>query len=177
MIYGIPSKRDLKLLIASRSWAFVRNSRPERLGSEVATYQWHGNVIRYRPGTSDAHIIHQVLLRKRVPVDYDIPIQIKPHGILDIGGHIGCAALYLASRYSHAVIYSFEPIPENFKLLQQNVAGHPNIHAFNVALGDKDASIKMRAANPHNWLASPLIELGTTVRQNATYRCAEHRAI
>ena len=173
----MPNKRELKLLLNSRSWEFVYNHRRGNLGRDVATYRWRGKAVRYRPGTSDAHIIHQVLLRKRARAAYHIPIYIKPRGILDIGAHIGCAALYFASQYPNTAIYSFEPVPENFKLLQQNVGEQPNIRAFNVALGDKDSLRNIRAANPHNLASFSFYQAEDNNDRNSKCKREKRRAI
>lgn len=41
--------------------------------------------------------------------------------IIDIGAHIGMFAIYAALRFPHVVIHAFEPYPENFAQLKQNL--------------------------------------------------------
>jgi FkbM family methyltransferase len=41
--------------------------------------------------------------------------------VIDIGAHIGMFAIYTALRFPQLVIHAFEPFPENFELLEQNL--------------------------------------------------------
>lgn len=47
--------------------------------------------------------------------------------ILDGGGHVGFSAVWFATCFPEALIYSIEPHAENFRLLEQNAAAYPNI--------------------------------------------------
>ena len=61
--------------------------------------------------------------------------------ILDVGANKGQFALAAAWQYPGAKIYSFEPVPGTFRMLQQNVRKAPAITAFNYALGRSDGMI------------------------------------
>lgn len=56
--------------------------------------------------------------------------------IIDVGAHIGLATLYFKSIYPEAKVTCFEPVPENFKLLEQNVYenGLFNVECVNGAI-------------------------------------------
>lgn len=41
--------------------------------------------------------------------------------VIDIGAHIGMFAIYMALCFPQVVIHAFEPFPENFELLEQNL--------------------------------------------------------
>lgn len=41
--------------------------------------------------------------------------------VIDIGAHIGMFAIYTALRFPKVLIHAFEPFPENFELLEQNL--------------------------------------------------------
>ena len=56
--------------------------------------------------------------------------------VLDIGGHIGCSARYFVTKGAKAV-YSYEPMPSNFKLLQMNSVGY-NIFPIRAAVIEDD---------------------------------------
>ena len=45
--------------------------------------------------------------------------------IIDIGANAGYFTLFAAARFSSATILSFEPIPKNYRLLEQNVRANP----------------------------------------------------
>ncbi|MBI2645763.1 MAG: FkbM family methyltransferase [Deltaproteobacteria bacterium] len=129
--------RAIKMFFYSRSFRFMLNTRRSALGSPITYYKWNGTLLYYRPGTSDCDVIKRILLKKRRGAEYWVPQEINPKVILDIGGNIGIAAVYFARRFPNAKIYSFEPVLENFEILQKNISSYPNITAFHVALGDK----------------------------------------
>jgi FkbM family methyltransferase len=57
----------------------------------------------------------------RGPYDFEpIPFE-KGDVVLDIGAHKGMLASYLALRFPGLRIYSYEPVPENFKVLKENL--------------------------------------------------------
>lgn len=114
----------------------MKNSRSRRFGSGVETIAWNGNQIFYRPGTSDATIIYEVLFRP--PGTYWLPDILNPSTILDIGGNIGVGAIYFARKFPRAEIFTFEPVPENYELLVKNTSPYGNVRAFPVALGKDD---------------------------------------
>jgi hypothetical protein len=53
----------------------------------------------------------------------------------DIGANIGQTAKKLSAYFPNSIIYSFEPVNETYKLLQENVAEYSNIHTYNLAMG------------------------------------------
>lgn len=63
--------------------------------------------------------------------------------VLDIGSNIGITTVHLAKKVKS--VYSFEPVPPNFKTLSAIVKSYnlKNVHLFQLALGDDDAMIEM----------------------------------
>lgn len=61
--------------------------------------------------------------------------------VVDIGAHVGSAALYFASTYPEARVRSYEPDPENFAMLTLNTAAFPRIECHNVAVSDLEGEI------------------------------------
>lgn len=57
---------------------------------------------------------------------------------IDGGAHLGETSLTLVDAFPEAIIYSFEPEPDNYKVLCKNTAGYPSITALNLALGEAD---------------------------------------
>lgn len=71
---------------------------------------------------------------------------IDPSGvILDVGANIGIMTVTLALQYPGTTIVAFEPIPENVKALKRacRFYGTGNVTLFAMALGDKNAEVKM----------------------------------
>ena len=144
------TRGEIKIWLRSRSWRFMKNVRGKRTGTNIENYRWRGQAVYYRPGTSDARSIYEILLAPGC--EYRVPGSIKPHVILDIGGNIGISAIYYAVRFPQAHIYTFEPMEENFTLLERNISFYPNIRAFPVALGNSNRVQEIFASDhPENF--------------------------
>lgn len=149
-------KLKAKLLARSRSLAFVRDAlgacdrRPRAL-------QWRGLRLHYRPGSSDPWMLYEHLMKPPARVEYAPPPQaaLDPGSVrtvLDIGANIGSTALYFARLFPNARVFAFEPVPENFALLEKNIANCPRIRGFNFGLGADDAILELAASdNPANF--------------------------
>lgn len=55
---------------------------------------------------------------------------------IDGGAHQGETSLALVDAFPEAIIYSFEPEPDNFKVLCKNTNGYSGIRPLNLALGE-----------------------------------------
>jgi FkbM family methyltransferase len=71
--------------------------------------------------------------------------------VVDVGGHIGLFAIYVATRWPDIVVHSFEPFESNSALFERNVreSGLTNIrlHKYGVS---KDGRLMDMASNPTN---------------------------
>ena len=66
--------------------------------------------------------------------------------IVDIGGGIGDYTLFAAIATPHGKVFAFEPFPESFALLQQNLAangGVANVQAFAEAIWSQAGALKI----------------------------------
>jgi FkbM family methyltransferase len=89
---------------------------------------------------SDADVFEQVFLDE----EYHMPITVeKPQFILDGGANIGLFAVLMKNRYPESTIVCVEPDPENFALLQKNVAPYDGIYCENCGLWDKDTQLRV----------------------------------
>lgn len=70
--------------------------------------------------------------------------------IIEAGAYIGDTAILFSELYPEAKIFSFEPCPENFKILVRNVAEYKNVVPINLGLWrhTKKASINFNFVNP-----------------------------
>jgi FkbM family methyltransferase len=86
-------------------------------------------------------VIREIFVDQVYAVDLPVP----PKIILDFGANIGLASLYFACKYPGATIHSFEPVPQNFALLQSqcslNQLDNEHGHAF--GLGDRNQKITL----------------------------------
>ncbi|VAW83534.1 hypothetical protein MNBD_GAMMA16-253 [hydrothermal vent metagenome] len=140
------SKTEIKILLRSRSVQFLHDIK-HASNSKIATYNWQGTLVSYRPGTSDAELIYKILLKTGKKAEYRVPEEIAPKVIFDIGANIGIATLYYAKQFPEATIHAFEPIPDNYALLRKNTQNHTNIKTYNYALGSYDGSLGMFASD------------------------------
>jgi FkbM family methyltransferase len=65
--------------------------------------------------------------------------------VIDVGAHIGLFSLYASQFCSKGIIYSFEPIKENYELLLANVQLNnlQQVHIFNLAVSKYNIPIKL----------------------------------
>lgn len=69
-----------------------------------------------------------------------------PSVIIDIGAHIGIFSIFAAKKIKDATVYSFEPDPGNFDLLQRNVKLNElekRINLFPVAVSGKSGKRRL----------------------------------
>lgn len=66
--------------------------------------------------------------------------------VLDIGANIGVMTVALAKKLPHTNIFSFEPLPANIGTLERVIRyfSLTNVQVFPLALGEKNATVKMR---------------------------------
>lgn len=135
------SSRKLKYLIKSRSLNFARNIKDK--SHRITHLNWQNKKVFYRTSSSDMVLIYEILLKSKYKKEYYFPEALRPKVIFDIGGNIGITSIYLATQFPEAEIYSFEPLKENFEILQKNTSQFNNIKAFNVGLGAQSGSFKV----------------------------------
>ena len=63
--------------------------------------------------------------------------------VWDIGAHQGETALAFAQSFPRSTIRSFEPVTQNYQLLQKNCSGLKNFCAYQFALGEANKSAKI----------------------------------
>jgi FkbM family methyltransferase len=63
--------------------------------------------------------------------------------IIDCGAHIGMSVLYFKRRYPHAQLIAFEPNPQTFRILEQNIKQNnlQSVQLVNAALTADDGEI------------------------------------
>ena len=135
------NSKEFKYLMRSLSFNFAMSLRDKT--HNLRSYNWNGKKVFYRTSSSDMTLIYEILLKSKYRSEYYFPEKIKPEVILDIGGNIGITSIYLASIFPNATIYTFEPLLENYKILQKNTEQYGNIKVFNIGLGSKNGSFKV----------------------------------
>lgn len=67
----------------------------------------------------------------------------KQETILDVGANIGNHTTFFAAALNYKAIVAFEPVSDNFKLLEQNMAPFGAIYLRQVAVGAENKKIHM----------------------------------
>ena len=86
--------------------------------------------VHLRARTSDLFVYDAVLVQKQ----YQCDLPFEPRVIIDAGAHIGLTSAYFADMYPNARIVAIEPEPENFRLLERNIAPYKNVRTIRAAL-------------------------------------------
>lgn len=106
------------------------------------------DTVMFRPGTSDEDLIQSILIDRR---EYGLFINCNPRVVFDVGANIGATSILFANAYPNALIFAFEPDPENFSLLCKNTKAYPNVKSFMLALGGATGPRElMFSDNPDN---------------------------
>lgn len=72
--------------------------------------------------------------------------------VMDCGGHVGLSALWFASRFPEAQVYSIEPDAANFELLQTNARAYSQIVPLRGGVWSRSCDLEIR--NPNSGSAS-----------------------
>ncbi|CAC9541828.1 hypothetical protein [uncultured Gammaproteobacteria bacterium] len=127
---------SLQYLFKSKSFKFMKDRKNK--SHAVQSFKYQGREIYYRSSTSDMTVIYEIILKKKFQSEYYIPKIVDPKVILDIGANIGATTIYYANRFPDAKIFSFEPLLENYKILEKNTKNLKNVSIFNYGLGKSD---------------------------------------
>ncbi|MBI2597954.1 MAG: FkbM family methyltransferase [Candidatus Diapherotrites archaeon] len=91
-----------------------------------------------RQNVWDFFVLNELFIKKEYSVlEHDFS---SPKTIIDIGAHIGSFSAYYAKKFPSAKIFCFEPMPQNFELLEKNIKENnykKKIFAFNLAVVGK----------------------------------------
>lgn len=90
----------------------------------------------------------------------------KDSTVIDIGAHIGAFTIYAASMAGDGFVYSFEPEPENFKLLNENIRlnGFDNVKTYQLAVGKDSKKLKLFLHPQNNAGHSAFLEDGKSFK-------------
>lgn len=127
-----------------------------------ATYSFRNGVtLRDKEGTASGTIA-VVFIRKQYGVIA------KGSTIVEVGANVGTFALYAASTDPTVRLYSYEPIPENYRVLLDNIAANgfeDQIKAFNLGVAGTSGSRQFYLASSpeHSFIKADDSSRGITV--------------
>jgi FkbM family methyltransferase len=156
--YVRPSYGQLRRWILSRLERRAPRDTPTTL-EQIRTVSIDGipHPIKLRAATSDARAMADCLLG----MQYDIDPGFEPKTVLDLGGNIGCSAIYFANRWPNARIVVVEPLPSTFELLKENTRFYSNIRSVHAAAHPRRETISLHVPKTGFWGARV-----TTVARN-----------
>src|SRR5438132_11629402 len=135
----------IKILVRSRSLRFTADTVRQSPISSLARLRWSDRDIFYRSGTADPFVLYQVLLKSGKKAEYYVPPALRPEIILDIGSNIGASIIYFHEKFPDAKIFGFEPHPDTFRILHENVAHLRGVTVLNYGLGATHQRVAVRA--------------------------------
>lgn len=103
----------------------------------------NGTKYEVRSKTLDSLLVVEIYSQRRyTPRGFEID---EKDLVVDIGAHIGVFAIFASKLARKGRIYAFEPIPENFKMLQHNIEinGIENVIPINKAISDRKGQREM----------------------------------
>jgi len=98
----------------------------------------NGVSLKFRYATSDLATSRSIFVdRSYFPPGISIPPDAT---VIDIGGHIGTMTLLAATLAPKGRVFTYEPAPENYELLAENIRRNNFTHArcFNMAVAGKE---------------------------------------
>jgi len=96
-----------------------------------------GPLTVWSPSVFEASVLYREIFSERTYEKHGIAID-DGSTIFDVGANIGLFTVYAAKRFPRARVHAFEPVPEIYGVLQQNLAEHaPEARAYNFGLADK----------------------------------------
>lgn len=123
--------------------------------------RYNNNTARfYLKNQLDFDLLHDTFIMEEYKVD-----GIKsPRVIFDLGSNIGATVIFFKLLYPDAVVYAFEPDPQNIRALEKNVSqfGESVIVIEKAIVAESAESVTFYQANKHHWSSS------TVARPEAT---------
>jgi FkbM family methyltransferase len=116
--------------------------------------------MKIRVNTFDKQAIYEVWKLKEYETEH---FSIHPADVvIDIGAHIGTFSVWAAQKATSGHVFSFEPDPENYALLEENKRlNHlANLHIVNSAVSEMRGQARLFTSDYHNMTHS-FFEEGT----------------
>ena len=132
-----------------------------------------------REGSSDFHSFHQIFIEREYSCLDNVT---DPQLILDCGANAGYSAAYFLSRFPKCRVIAVEPDPDNFALLQRNLAPFGNrVRTIQAGVWSHQTKLKLSEAKFGDGLewarqvreckegeadGLPAVDIGTLLRES-----------
>jgi FkbM family methyltransferase len=153
----------------------LRIQRPVSLYSKYAKFP-----LRFRPQTSDHSVFFQIFVHREYRcLDNARDVNL----IIDCGANVGYTSAYLLSRFPTARLIAIEPDPENYDMLQANLAPYGRYRAIRSAIWSHPAELvisgkelggewsrQVKPAGSADPATIPAIDIGTLLEESGSER-------
>ena len=124
-----------------------------RRGAVTEPYQLHSQHLTHpvwcRPGTTDAHVFHQIFVLREYSCVDDL---VDPQLILDCGANVGYSSAYFLSRFPRVEVVAIEPDSGNCELLERNLRPYGRrVRIVQSAVWSHPADLIIEAADGQEW--------------------------
>lgn len=138
-------KLGIKVIRTLKNWRTYFKDFRKRLKEKEVIYEFRdGTRLKLRTQATSGNSCIRAFNEVFIHEEYNRRegFKLKPTDVVvDVGGFIGDFTTYAAKRAKQ--VYVFEPIPENFKFVQDNIKlnNFQNVEAYNKGLGNKTEKI------------------------------------
>ena len=118
---------------------FIHPQTVEDMGNPVMKLTFPDGFSCYAPSKDEAEWIYNEIMTKQEYFQNGLSVE-QARCVIDIGANIGIFTMAAKLRAPGATVYAFEPIPETFHVLEQNVGllGCSDVYLYNAAVGAHD---------------------------------------
>lgn len=138
--YILKLKTVLMAIKAIRNWPLYFGDYFKLFHSPVILELRNEIFLKIRPKTTDRTIFNEIWLRQfYTPKTFEIG---ESDIVFDLGAHIGLFSVFAATLAKKGRVYSFEPLPDNFELLKDNIRLNnlKNIKPINKAVANESGT-------------------------------------
>ena len=127
----------------------IYRSRESRaVGTKISVELANENrKVTLRRGTTDADVFYDLLIKKTLQV----PFGINPKLIIDCGAYVGYSPIFFAQEYPDAEVLAVEANPDNYALLEKNVAAFPTIKPIHAAIFTNEGFVELEDPADEAW--------------------------
>jgi FkbM family methyltransferase len=138
--------------------------------------------LNYRVNSYEIAATRMLFNEKFINQEYFFAADSQQPFVVDCGSHIGMSILYAKTLYPNAKVIGFEPAPDTFKLLSENIRqnGLKDVTLYNKAVGGQEGTLKfygddsltaslLEIRNPGNSIEVPVVKLSQYIDRPVSF--------
>lgn len=138
----------IEMAAGFRSWGLLLRAFLTKQPLEKATLRfWRQSTRLQVRGAMDIWSVKETFL-DQFYIRYGTPIE-PNWRIVDIGAAIGEFTVFAAQRAPDGVVYAFEPNPQSFAFMQENIALNAltNVHPYGIGVWERAGNMQLELVN------------------------------